>query len=139
MRSVRAVVVAALVMVVVDLVWLGVFAASFTTNNSARCERKRPWSVLPPFFYVQYIAVVVFFGGAPPRACGWRRRMARCSVGSPTRILSSPTPSSKPAIRPGRRRYRLGRRAHRHGRTARWLTALIRPLRRLRTARRSER
>ena len=49
MRSVRAVVVAALVMVVVDLVWLGVFAASFYNEQLGPLRAQETVAVLPPF------------------------------------------------------------------------------------------
>ena len=65
MRSVRAVVVAALVMVVVDLVWLGVFAASFYNEQLGPLRAQETVVGAAALFYVQYIAVVVFFGALP--------------------------------------------------------------------------
>ncbi len=63
----RAVVAASLTMVIIDLVWLGVFAASFYNEQLGELRAQETVAIAAGLFYVQYIAVVVFFGAIPAR------------------------------------------------------------------------
>ena len=68
MRRGAAVLVAALIMVVVDLIWLGVFASTFYNEQLGALMAKQTNWTAAGLFYVQYIAVVVFFGALPAQS-----------------------------------------------------------------------
>jgi uncharacterized membrane protein len=67
-RRGAAVLVAALIMVVVDLIWLGVFASAFYNEQLGPLLAKRTNWTAAGLFYIQYIAVVVFFGALPAKS-----------------------------------------------------------------------
>jgi len=68
MRKLQAVLVAAIIMVVVDLIWLGIFAASFYNEQLGPLRAQQTNWTAAGLFYVQYIVVVVFFGALPARS-----------------------------------------------------------------------
>ena len=68
MRTLQAVLVAAIIMVVVDLIWLGIFAASFYNEQLGPLRAQQTNWTAAGLFYVQYIVVVVFFGALPARS-----------------------------------------------------------------------
>ena len=63
----RAVIAASLIMVIIDLIWLGVFALSFYNEQLGSLRAQETVVVAAALFYIQYIAVVVFFGAIPAR------------------------------------------------------------------------
>ena len=67
-RIAAAVLVAALIMVIVDLIWLGIFAFSFYNEQLGALRAQETNWLAAGLFYVQYIAVVVFFGALPARS-----------------------------------------------------------------------
>ncbi len=68
MRASAAVLVAALIMVVVDLIWLGIFAFSFYNEQLGPLRAQQTNWFAAGLFYIQYIAVVVFFGALPAKS-----------------------------------------------------------------------
>ena len=67
-RTTIAVVAASLIMVVVDLIWLGVFAFDFYNENLGNLRAEQTNWMAAGMFYFQYIAVVVFFGALPAKS-----------------------------------------------------------------------
>jgi uncharacterized membrane protein len=68
MQKLRAILAASLIMVVIDLVWLGVFAASFYDEQLGSLRAQQTVLAAAALFYLQYIAVVVFFGALPAQS-----------------------------------------------------------------------
>ena len=67
-RRGAAVLAAALIMVVVDLIWLGVFASTFYNEQLGPLRAQQTNWIAAGLFYIQYIAVVVFFGALPAQS-----------------------------------------------------------------------
>ena len=70
MRTAKALLAVAVVMVVLDLLWLGVIAGSVYNNALGDLRAKETVVLAAGLFYVQYVVVVTFFAVLPSVTLG---------------------------------------------------------------------
>ena len=66
----RALIAASLIMIILDLIWLGGFADSFYSAQLGALRAQEVVVGAAVLFYVQYVVVVVFFGAIPAPTVG---------------------------------------------------------------------